>query len=121
MSDGSEPWSLQGTDGVHAPSTLFSSPFSSDLITSTQFHCLRLPRKEASKEEQEVCKWHCEVDLLVLPRLVMGQKESRKRKIEEEGTAFGTYAGEGGEKLTYRVKKSGAYGGYKIISQVSDH
>ena len=32
--------------------------------------------------------------------------------------AFGTYASGGGKKLTYRVKKSGTYGGYKIITEV---
>lgn len=32
--------------------------------------------------------------------------------------AFGTYASGGGKKLTYRVKKAGTYGGYKIITEV---
>lgn len=98
MSDVSGPWSLQGTDGVHPPSTLFSSPFSSDLITSTQFHCLRLPRKEASKEEQEVCKWHCEVDLLVLPRLVMGRKSRGRERLRRKGLPLG--------RMLVRVERS---------------
>jgi hypothetical protein len=32
--------------------------------------------------------------------------------------AFGTYAGDLGTTLTYRVKKPGAYGGYKIVTEV---
>lgn len=32
--------------------------------------------------------------------------------------AFGTYASSGGTKLTYRVKKEGTYGGYKIVTEV---
>ncbi len=48
----------------------------------------------------------------------MGQKELKKRKIQEEKQAFGTYAGDLGTTLTYRVKKPGAYGGYKIVTEV---
>jgi hypothetical protein len=47
-----------------------------------------------------------------------GQREARKRKLAEEKSAFGTYAGELGTTLTYRVKKPGAYGGYKIVTEV---
>lgn len=36
----------------------------------------------------------------------------------QNSQAFGTYASSGGTKLTYRVKKSGTYGGYKIITEV---
>ena len=32
--------------------------------------------------------------------------------------AFGTYASAGGDKLVYRVKKTGAFGGYKIVTEV---
>lgn len=32
--------------------------------------------------------------------------------------AFGTYSGDLGTTLTYRVKKPGAYGGYKIVTEV---
>lgn len=39
----------------------------------------------------------------------------RKHKVEEN--AFGTYASKGGEQFVYRVKKEGAFGGYKIITE----
>ncbi len=35
--------------------------------------------------------------------------------MEEE--AFGTYASSGGEKFVYRVKKTGSFGGYKIVTE----
>jgi hypothetical protein len=47
---------------------------------------------------------------------LQAQKErAKKNNIEEE--AFGTYASQGGEKIVYRVKKSGhgGYGGYKVV------
>ena len=34
-----------------------------------------------------------------------------------EVEAFGTYASGGGEKFVYRVKKEGAFGGYKIVTE----
>lgn len=37
---------------------------------------------------------------------------------QSNGQAFGTYASSGGTKLTYRVKKEGTYGGYKIVTEV---
>ena len=46
------------------------------------------------------------------------QRESLKRKKDEEVSAFGTYASNLGATITYRVKKGGAYGGYKIVTQV---
>ena len=46
------------------------------------------------------------------------QTEAKKRRVEEEGKAFGTYASNQGEVLTYRVKKPGVYGGYTIVSKV---
>lgn len=39
----------------------------------------------------------------------------RAHKTEEE--AFGTYASKGGNVFNYRVKKAGAFGGYKIVSE----
>lgn len=40
--------------------------------------------------------------------------------MADESIAFGTYAGgtEAGSQYTYRVKKSGAYGGYAIVKEV---
>ena len=34
-----------------------------------------------------------------------------------EEDAFGTYASSGGEKFVYRVKKTGSFGGYKIVTE----
>jgi hypothetical protein len=45
----------------------------------------------------------------------INQELRRQHKAEE--AAFGTYASEGGSKFTYRVKKEGSFGGYKIISE----
>lgn len=39
----------------------------------------------------------------------------KKHKLEEN--AFGTYASKGGEQFVYRVKKEGAFGGYKIVTE----
>lgn len=41
----------------------------------------------------------------------------KAHKMEE--AAFGTYASEGGTKLTYRVKSSTAFGGYKIVTETT--
>jgi hypothetical protein len=54
----------------------------------------------------------------VLSPSIAEQKEQKKRKLQEEKQAFGTYAGDLGTTLTYRVKKPGAYGGYKIVTEV---
>lgn len=43
---------------------------------------------------------------------------SKSTAAYSEESAFGTYASKGGENFTYRVKKKGAYGGYKIITEV---
>jgi hypothetical protein len=58
----------------------------------------------------------CELNLQAWPLPL--QRDSRKRKLQEEKMAFGTYAGDLGTTLTYRVKKPGAYGGYKIVTEV---
>lgn len=47
------------------------------------------------------------------------QEVARQHKTEE--AAFGTYASEGGTKFNYRVKKGGAFGGYKIISESTNN
>jgi hypothetical protein len=44
------------------------------------------------------------------------KKETEKRDKNEE-SAFGTYASKGGSQFTYRVKKDGAFGGYKIVTE----
>lgn len=43
---------------------------------------------------------------------------SKKHQAEKE--AFGTYASKGGQEVVYRVKKTGAFGGYKIVTEVGD-
>lgn len=75
-----------------------SSGFSTDLISTTQFKYIKAP-KDASKEMEK------EKD----------DKHSKLKKIEED--AFGTYASSCGEKFVYRVKKEGAFGGYKIVTE----
>eukprot|EP00981_Chlorochromonas_danica_P002891 scaffold583_cov244-Ochromonas_danica.AAC.1 len=78
-----------------------SSPFSTDLISSTTFRYIKAPKDEVGEEEKT------------------RQEVSRQHKTEE--SAFGTYASEGGTKFNYRVKKGGAFGGYKIISESTNN
>jgi hypothetical protein len=40
------------------------------------------------------------------------------REAAREAASVGTYASEGGGKFVFRVKKEGAHGGYKIITEV---
>ncbi|KAG2776795.1 hypothetical protein PC129_g16773 [Phytophthora cactorum] len=77
-----------------------SSAFSSDLVSSTPFYYIKAPPEDGAQKEEEQ------------------EKQQKKRKMDEK-TAFGTYAGgtEKGGQYTYRVKKSGAYGGYAIIKE----
>ncbi|OWZ15979.1 hypothetical protein PHMEG_00010289 [Phytophthora megakarya] len=77
-----------------------SSAFSSDLVSTTPFYFIKAPPQDELQEEEEQ------------------EKQQKKRKMDEM-TAFGTYAGgtEKGGQYTYRVKKSGAYGGYAIVKE----
>uniref|UniRef100_M4BTL8 Uncharacterized protein n=1 Tax=Hyaloperonospora arabidopsidis (strain Emoy2) TaxID=559515 RepID=M4BTL8_HYAAE len=77
-----------------------SSAFSSDLVSSTPFYYIRAPPDDKKHEGEEL-------------------KARLKKHRKDEETAFGTYAGgtEKGGQLTYRVKKSGAYGGYAIVKE----
>ncbi|OQR82582.1 Niemann-Pick C1 protein [Achlya hypogyna] len=79
-----------------------SSAFSSDLVSTTTFHYIKAPPDEEEKAQKELA--------------------TKKQKKDEEGFAFGTYAGgtTAGSQLTYRVKKSGVYGGYTIIKETAD-
>lgn len=80
-------------------SASLSSPFSTDLISSTAFHYIKAPKDDDEQENESTLK---------------------KRILKsDEKNAFGTYAGgtEMGTELTYRVKKSGVYGGYQIIRE----
>ncbi|KAJ0406876.1 hypothetical protein ATCC90586_002906 [Pythium insidiosum] len=76
-----------------------SSAFSSDLVSSTPFQFIQAPPEE---EDQEAIE----------------SKKKSKRQADE-AAAFGTYAGgtEAGTTYTYRVKKSGTYGGYSIVTE----
>ncbi|RLN70475.1 hypothetical protein BBJ28_00004912 [Nothophytophthora sp. Chile5] len=80
-----------------------SSGFSTDLVSSTPFHFIKAPAEDDGKQTEEV----------------RGSTKKKKRKADES-IAFGTYAGgtEKGGQYTYRVKKSGAYGGYAIMKEV---
>ncbi|CAM9607349.1 unnamed protein product [Choristocarpus tenellus] len=70
-----------------------SSPFSTDLISTTPFRFIKAPRQEESAESKA--------------------EAAKKRKLQEENTAFGTYAGAAGTKLVYRQRT--AMGNYKIV------
>jgi hypothetical protein len=72
-----------------------SSPFSSDLITSSTFRYIKSPKD---------------------PNAVVDVRPKGSAYSEE--SAFGTYASAGGDKFTYRVRKKGSFGGYQIITEV---
>jgi len=74
-----------------------SSAFSRDLISTTEFRFVKAP-KVAQDLERE-------------------QERKRERLQADEKAAVGTYASAGGSVFTYRVKKEGASGGYKIITE----
>jgi len=84
-------------------SAAISSPFSSDLVSSTAFYYIKAPPEEEDTSQKEASK--------------------KQKKATDEVLAFGTYAGgtEAGSQFTYRVKKSGAYGGYAIVKEVRAH
>lgn len=79
-----------------------SSPFSSDLISSTSFHYVKKPKTSKEVEDEKQSE----------------QTKRRRKKEEEDKLAFGTYAGN--STFTYRVRKASAYGGYKIVTQKVD-
>jgi len=70
-------------------------------VSTTPFYFIKAPPEDEDSQEQEQ------------------EKNQKKRKMDEK-TAFGTYAGgtEKGGQYTYRVRKSGAYGGYAIVKEV---
>lgn len=74
-----------------------SSPFSSDLITSSSFRYIKAPKD---------------------PNAPVADTRPKGSAYSEEA-AFGTYASAGGEKFTYRVKKTGSFGGYQIVTEVN--
>ena len=49
--------------------------------------------------------------------LVEKQRKEEEKQFKSEEAAFGTYASKGGTQFTYRVKKDGAFGGYKIMTE----
>lgn len=65
-----------------------SSGFSTDLISTTAFRYVKAPEAEGGEA------------------LAAEMAENQtKRKTQEEDAAFGTYAGQGGTKFTYRERK----------------
>lgn len=79
-------------------------PFSSDLISNTSFEYVKKPKEKID------------------PKKI--QEDEKDKKIREEREALGLLAGDlyfiyinRGETFTYRVKKPGAYGGWKIITE----
>ena len=77
-----------------------SSPFSSDLSTTTTFRYIKAP-----KDEQPAAD---------------AREQKRAKHAKEEKSAFGTYASEGGTKFVYRTKKGGVMGGYYVVEENLD-
>uniref|UniRef100_A0A7R9U8G9 Uncharacterized protein n=1 Tax=Pinguiococcus pyrenoidosus TaxID=172671 RepID=A0A7R9U8G9_9STRA len=80
------------------------APFSSDLVSTTSFRYLKLPKDDAERKEEEED----------------AAARRRKNRDQEESSAVGTYSSDMGTRVTMRVKKAGAYGGYQIIHQQAD-
>jgi hypothetical protein len=77
-----------------------SSAFSSDLISTTPFQYIKVPKDE---EEEEL----------------MAQKQIDKSKkiVQDAASEVISKDTKVGENFVYRVKKEGGYGGYKIVSE----
>lgn len=75
-----------------------SSAFSSDLISTATFRYVKAPKASHDDLAREMAR-------------------KRERTNTDEKAAVGTYASDGGSLFTYRVKKEGAAGGYKIITE----
>jgi len=81
-----------------------SSAFSSDLISTTSFRYIKAPKEFREKEKEKA----------------LNNPKGEKRK-DEEALAYGTYGSKGGQELVYRVRKDGAFGGYKIVKENTDN
>ena len=81
-----------------------SSAFSSDLISTTSFRYIKAPKEFREKEKEKA----------------LSNPKGEKRK-DDEALAYGTYGSKGGQELVYRVKKDGAFGGYKIVKENTDN
>jgi hypothetical protein len=81
-----------------------SSAFSSDLISTTSFRYIKAPKEFREKETEKA----------------LNNPKGEKRK-DDEALAYGTYGSKGGQELVYRVKKDGAFGGYKIVKENTDN
>jgi hypothetical protein len=77
-----------------------SSAFSSDLVSTTSFRYIKAPKEYHNKEKEKA----------------LNNPKGEKRK-DEEALAYGTYGSKGGQELVYRVRKDGAFGGYKIVKE----
>ena len=77
-----------------------SSAFSSDLVSTTSFRYIKAPKEYRDKEKEKA----------------VNNPKGEKRK-DEEALAYGTYGSKGGQELVYRVRKDGAFGGYKIVKE----
>ncbi len=93
-----------------------SSAFSSDLISTTSFRWANIAVLFCvTSTDYQFYQFR----YIKAPRDPnAAQTAPKSSSAFSEEAAFGTYASNGGEKFTYRVKKEGAFGGYKIITEV---
>jgi hypothetical protein len=75
-----------------------SSGFSSDLVSTTAFKFAKAPKAAKADVDEEAAR-------------------KREKAYHAEKEAVGTYASDGGTMFTYRVKKEGAAGGYRIVTE----
>ena len=74
-----------------------SSAFSTDLVSTTAFRFAKAPKTAPDLESEE------------------RRKKEKLDALEKE--SVGTYSSNGGSVFAYRVKKEGAAGGYKIVTE----
>lgn len=75
-----------------------SSSFTTDLVSTVPFRFAKAPPPPKSDLDREA-----------------QQKKERLNQLGDAGV--GTYASAGGSTFTYRVRKEGAAGGYKIVTE----
>lgn len=101
-----------------------SSPFSTDLISTTSFRYIHPPSNDAVEENPEERKRRKAEDdtkqvrdATALPCSACAWRHVYVLRVRHPCIiqAFGTYGSS--SKVVYRVKKGGAYGGYKIVTE----
>ena len=79
---------------------------------------IKAPKEELDEEDELRIQRTAEEKKNNLEKAVRSTVSLLPSPNDTLSQAFGTYASAGGQKLVYRVKKAGAFGGYKIVEEV---